>query len=50
MSTETLIKENSKNIKLDPRGSENVLPDPLGLDFVFFKFSLINVSVLMYNL
>ena len=28
MSTETLIKENSKNTKLDPRGSEKVYSDP----------------------
>ena len=28
MSTETLIKENSKNTKLDPRGSEKIYSDP----------------------
>ena len=28
MSTETLIKENSKNTKLDPRGSEKTYSDP----------------------
>ena len=28
MSTETLTKENSKNTKLDPRGSEKKYSDP----------------------
>ena len=28
MSTETLIKENSKNTKLDPRGSKKIYSDP----------------------